>query len=545
LNLLRLVCSLYLIFHIFQGSEIMKQSEQKKILVYLMTFCFVFLFALNFNPAHGQQRPEEQVTVIAVEVPVRVLQKGQVVRNLTKEDFEIFANGLKQEITGFEIRLRKISKELSQAEMEAKQEKRLFLLIFNIFDYNDTVGEAIDHFFEQFFSPGDQLVILTENRIFNIERGKRVSEVASDLKDTLKRFKLISNQSTYNAYRDLRIEADRLLNALRGDARNLSLPWDRAILQFYENYQRVWGDYRRRYLTPDVELYRSLIKRVKQLEGEKWAICFQQRDLFPKLKNEGPLDLEIRNQIGAAVEPTEQVRARMVQAKQSELARMFDLSKNFPEEVLSDLFLEANITFHLILMKSQRTLLEKDFELREVAKDYENLFKEISTSTGGHSVFSNKVVEAMEEASQTEDYYYLLVYNPKADVLDKEIKIDVKVNQKGANVVHLKRFVKERALPVSIINFKSGRKSIKFSIVNYQRTEIEGKMTGIADVKVTLFDDASNKVYDEGNILSLVKDETTISIPFNQLKSGSYFIIIQVVDRITNEIDVYSGTIKL
>jgi hypothetical protein len=523
----------------------MKKLKHKRIFVWVFIFCFAFLLNLEINSAQEQQRPEEKVTVIAVEVPVRVLQKGQVVRNLTKEDFEIFANGVKQEITGFEIRSRTISKDIPQAGVEAKKGRRLFLLIFNIFDYNDAVGEAIDQFFEKFFSPGDQLIILTENQIFNIERGKNVSGIASDLKDTLKRFKLISNQGTYNAYRDLRIEADRLLNALRGDARNLNVPWDRAILQFYENYQRVWGEYRRRYLTPDVELYRSLIKRVKQLEGEKWAICFQQRDMFPKLKNEGPLEIEIRNQVGAAVEPTEQVRARMVQTKQDELARMFDFSKNFPEEILSDLFLEANITFHLILMKSQRRLLEKDFELREVAKDYENCFKEISTSTGGYSVFSNKVAEAMEEASQTEDYYYLLVYNPKTDMLDKEIKIDVKVNQKGANVIHLKRFIKERALPVSIINFESGRKSIKFSIVNYQRTEIEGKMVGVADVKVTLFDKNSNKVYDVGNTLRIVKDEMTISIPFKQLESGSYFIIIQVVDRITNEIDVYSGAIKL
>ncbi len=530
---------------LISGESVMKKIKHNSVSVYTIIFCFTLLFPLNFNPVLGQQRPEEKVTVIAVEVPVRVLQKGQVVKNLTMEDFEIFADGLKQEITGFEIRSRTISKEISREDMKAKREKRLFLLIFNIFDYNETVGEAIDHFFEQFFGPGDQLIILTENKIFDIERGKKASEVASDLKDTLKRFKLISNQSTYNAYRDLRIEADRLLSALRGDARNLSVPWDRAILQFYENYQRVWNDYRRRYLTPDVELYRSLIKRIKQLQGEKWAFCFQQRDLFPRLKNEGPLEIEIRNQLGAAVDATEQVRARMVQAKQGELARMFDFSQNFPAQTLSDLFLEANITFHLILMKSQRSLVEKDFELREVAKDYENCFREISTSTGGYSVFSNRVVEAMEEASQTEDYYYLLVYNPKADAVDKEIEIDVNVNLRGANVIHLKQFVKEKALPISIVNFKSGRKSIKFSIVNYQKTEIEGKTRGVADVKVTLFDENSNKVYDEGNTLSLIKDETTISIPFNQLKSGGYFIVIQAVDRITNEIDVYSGLIKL
>jgi len=50
------------------------------------------------------------VTVTAVEVPVRVLYKGQPVKDLTKEDFEIYENGIKQNITVFEAVSRKIAK---------------------------------------------------------------------------------------------------------------------------------------------------------------------------------------------------------------------------------------------------------------------------------------------------------------------------------------------------------------------------------------------------------------------------------------------------
>jgi hypothetical protein len=49
-----------------------------------------------------QQTQQEKVTVIAVEVPVRILHKGQVVRGMTKDDFEIYEDGIKQEITDFE-----------------------------------------------------------------------------------------------------------------------------------------------------------------------------------------------------------------------------------------------------------------------------------------------------------------------------------------------------------------------------------------------------------------------------------------------------------
>jgi hypothetical protein len=76
-------------------------------------------------------------------------------------------------------------------------------------------------------------------------------------------------------------------------------------------------------------------------------------------------------------------------------------------------------------------------------------------------------------------------------------------------------------------------------------TKIEEKLTGIADIKITISDENSNKVFDEGKTLSLIKKETHISLNFNWLKSGSYFIVIQVVDKISQETDVFSRWIDL
>jgi hypothetical protein len=52
--------------------------------------------------AWAQERPQEEVTVTAVEVPVRVLRYGQPVRDLTKDDFEVYENGVRQAITHIE-----------------------------------------------------------------------------------------------------------------------------------------------------------------------------------------------------------------------------------------------------------------------------------------------------------------------------------------------------------------------------------------------------------------------------------------------------------
>lgn len=513
--------------------------------VIIGAFFLLTLLPIILHPIQEQKTSQEEVTVVAVEVPVRVLHKGQFVRNLTKEDFEIYENKVLQPITGFEVRSRRISVPVDESaeELKIQPEKRLFLLIFNIFDYQDYVGEAVDYFFANTFRKGDRVIIITEGNLFPIETGKGPEAVAQDIKNMLKKFKVISTMQILAAYQDLRSEADRLILALQGGSR--PMPWYQAINTFYRDYERTWMEYKRQFITPDFELYRSIVKRVKSEEGEKWALCFQQREMFPKLRNEGPLERLIREKVETPsadfVTRTQQLN---IKSKQMQMQRLFAVSGDIPTEALKNLFMEANITFHLLLLKSHRTFVEKDFEFREVGSDYEDCFKQISISTGGHVAFSNKVAEAMEEASQTEDYYYLLVYSPKEDPTEKPLTIDVKVKQKGVDVIHLKHFFQEKALPISIVHFESGRKTIKFSLINYQRIKMEDKQAGIAQVKITLFDKDSNKVFEDAKVLQLIKDQTHISIPFNQLKSGSYFIIIQVVDKITNSVDVFSGQIK-
>ena len=98
---------------------------------------------------------------------------------------------------------------------------------------------------------------------------------------------------------------------------------------------------------------------------------------------------------------------------------------------------------------------------------------------------------------------------------------------------------------ISIVDFKSGQKAIRFGLKDYARIPTEGKTVGSAAVKITIFNDKSEQVFADGKTLELVKDETKISLSFPQLPSGSYFIIIDVLDRTTGGKDVYSGAIRL
>src|SRR5205085_2131796 len=60
----------------------------------------VAFFLVGAIAASAQMR--EQITVEAVDVPVYVFSHGKPVRNLTKDDFELFVNGKRQPIDYFE-----------------------------------------------------------------------------------------------------------------------------------------------------------------------------------------------------------------------------------------------------------------------------------------------------------------------------------------------------------------------------------------------------------------------------------------------------------
>ena len=65
----------------------MKFSKKEKLCPFLFVLLLFFLFNLNIHSVPRQEMPQEEVTVTALEVPVRVIHKGQMVKDLTKEDF--------------------------------------------------------------------------------------------------------------------------------------------------------------------------------------------------------------------------------------------------------------------------------------------------------------------------------------------------------------------------------------------------------------------------------------------------------------------------
>jgi VWFA-related protein len=514
---------------------------KRSALGHVLVLCGLIL-GLSASPA--QDKPGQSVTVTLVEIPVRVLHMGEPVKGLAREDFEVYENGILQEITGFEIVSRRISPEAAvpPEALSVPAKPRLFILLFYIFDYGQTVGEGIDYFFRDVFRPGDRLMVLVEDKVLNILQDGDPATAARHLKDTLKTYKSYSTSSVIRAYSNLESEGEKLHMYLQGEG---WASWYQVVNRFYENYQRTWNEYKSRFFTQDLGLFRSLTQRIRSLPGDKWVLCFEQRQMFPRLRKQSPLETEIRTLLDNQTDPQNQALARQIQSTQLALQRSMDIVQQFPGDRLKELFLQAGVTFHHIILKSSRGQDSRDFELGDVGQDYEDCFRRISVATGGAAVFSNKIAESIREASVKEDYRYVLAYTPKDKSGAVVRKIEVKVGRPGVEVFSLKQYVPAGEPVISITDFQAGQKAIRFGLRHYARIETGGRTVGSAAVRIVLFDDKSEQVFSDGKTLELIKDETNISLNFPQLASGSYFIIIDVLDRTTGGKDVHSSAIRL
>jgi hypothetical protein len=511
--------------------------------------CFIIILAFDGPPGLAQHKPQEEVTVTAVEIPVRVLLKGQPVRDLTIDDFEVYENGVLQKLTHVEI----VSKRITSPENQPvepsplpaqplKPRRRVFLLILSVFDYTEAVGEAVDYLFGKVFRPGDRIMVVSEVQVLNADPGQSPGQAADGLKKSLKQFKSLTAGRTQRVFRNLRYEADRLILALEGFNGPGMEDIQQLVTHFVQNYRTAWTDYCAQYLKPDAAIYEKLVGRVRSTEGDAWAICLQQREMFPQMKNMTRLDNDLRNWLASQTDPQDQIRARIIVGAMDEMKREFNVSNTVPAEALREIFLRAGMPFHLVLMKSHRILADEDFELQEVGQDYEDALKQVSRATGGYLAFNNNPLQALQEAGQVEDYHYVLVYAGNQGTNSDKRELKVKVRRDGVEVISLKTYLPPPPVPIAVTEVKVEKGMIAFTISRYRMTGGSDGRHGRADVRLTIYDSDGKAVFDEGRVLDITKKETRIRLD-PRLGRGDFFLTIRVIDLLANQSDTYSGPV--
>jgi len=432
--------------------------------------CGIFFLCGLLFPLIAQQEDQvirEEVKVTNVEVPVRVFFKGKPMDNLTKPDFKLYEDGKLQEINGFYLNKKKIN--VPHYGLKAEEEKRkpviprYFALVFNLTDYHENLEKGLDYLFDDILREDDQLLVMMNDRIFfyedlsdkelvrkNIKNLAQEigSEARKELIDYLKRIE----RKTEEFKHLIRADQDAMARAAErakksGNTINVSQR-DRYIERFLTEYVATWKEFKKLYLTPNLDKFYNFSIHLQKIKREKWVINFHQMIKFPQIKRTSNSMQELIDMLDTS--------------KYHKLNFEFMAATDFPTEDVSRLFYKVNATFHSILIPTPKDIVSEDLEYREISTAFENFLRDITKKTGGTLISSANLVSALDTIRDVEDIYYMLTYEPedpkkigriKVVLADKTVKYKV-VYDKNIRSAYIKKYLAKKAAENPVIKIK-------------------------------------------------------------------------------------------
>jgi hypothetical protein len=532
------------------------QCLRPVLIFFLCTFSAVLLMADRNR--EQEQEPEhkpiiEEVTVTNVEVPVRVMYRGEPVADLKKDDFTLYEDKTKVEINGFFLKRKNINATVVRPSRRKQDSPptflRTFVLVFSITDFNENLEKAVNHLFDNIFKDSDRLLIFANDKTREYPDLKKrqaikeqlIGDLMEDSREARRRLLAYINKiETYLDIHDFRVQL----------ARRDQQPM--RLLDFLKKYLLTWNEYKKQYLTPRVDRFYYFSRYLENVKSEKWVFNFYQFELFPKIRfSSETMDKirEIANILMQSRDSSDNTLGKMINNLMNQILIDLNVQKGFPVDEIAKLFYKVDATFHSFFIRSVNKTVTNDLEYDEVASGIENTLKEITRITGGENITSNDLVKSIETVSQMEDIYYILTYVPRAP--QKEGKLKIKVRDKRYKVLYDDNFhadyitayleeLEEKIQTPDIVidDFSFEGEVLVFTVRDYLMRQVEGKPgpVGRMKVRIRLIDKKNNPLFDQEKLLTAQKAELKISLgAFKGIKRGEYDFTIDAVDLFTGK----------
>jgi len=390
--------------------------------------------------ALAQQVVEERVTVVNVEIPVRVFQGDRFVDNLTISDFELLENGKPQTLEAVYLVKRRAIERRDEVKRFAPQTNRSFFLIFEISEYTPRIGDALDYFLRDVIMPGDSLTVGTPMKSYRLKpkafEARSREEISAQLKTILRRDTIQGSTEYRDIIQDLEGLAQAITVGLSTGADNMAgrmLTLENAGIEFQggQTFDEQLNIYAQTLSRLDV--LRSVDQGqllafadvLKTEAGQKYVYMFYEREFVPKIQPRllyQYIDLhQDRPDINQTIQGIFEFYKRDVP---------FDVAK------VKRSFADASTAIHFLLMtpspKQSSVVLYS-----EQSEDIFSAFSEMALATGGFIQNSANPLALMKDAVEASETYYLLYYTPRPYTKDGSFhEVKVRVKSGDYRVVH-------------------------------------------------------------------------------------------------------------
>ena len=518
----------------------------RHVLLFILTITFAGI-PLSLS-SQEEIKTTEKVSVVNIEVPVRVFYKGRAVDDLKKSDFKLYEGKERQEIHGFY----KVKKKIKIKDPKLLLPSRYFVLVFRITEYNDALKKGLDYVFRDILKRNDQLLVFVNDKTLFIKNLLDKEQAFSLIDKTLREE---SARSRHLMTKYL-LKIKQLLEDVKLKLGAISfgadlIPVDKAnyLLDFLNRYLITWKEYKNRYLVPDMDSYYNFARFLEKIRMEKWVISFYQVELFPKLQLSGDFLRMIDHSVQAWLmgRSEDMAYARKITVQLHLIDRELNAAENFPAGEISKLFFKVGATFHSILMTVHREANVRDLEFKNLSTDIENSLREITAKTGGELMATNNLEKALSKVVEKEDICYMLTYAPenpgKKGKISVELgnrdyrKYDV-IYDKNMREDYIREYLAKKnagqpTVELNEIKFKG--KKLSFRIGGFLMKKTGKEKMGKLGVRIRVKDRRSQPLYDKKKQIEAKQETIAFSLAFDWLNAGEYNIIVDVQDLLTGK----------
>lgn len=516
-----------------------------------------------------QDKIVEEVEVTAAEVPVRVFHKGEPVTHLQKNDFKLFIGDRETSITGFYQLRKKINL--------PSQNPRLFVLMFNVVDYNLDIDNTLDRFFNLILRPNDRIMIISNHFYLNdimvvdpqMEREKVKSILKLEKNRTEQKLKMleINLRSLVRKYKD---RTRRNVGHKQANAND-----------FINDYLTLVKEFKTLYLNMAAEKYIRLAQYLHKQTVDKWVLGFYQIGRFfkPKFGSQFFQDLMNAGEDDSGFTSFEAFRVyEKMQAATTEQ------DNTLPMEDLVKLYAGTGATFHTVMMKQGdfvRSEFAGDLKYVNVVAESFELLKKLAVQTGGKLYNADEIDIFYQYMVTAEDIHYILTYDPNTPVKKKKRKqpphLKVTVEHPNYRVFYddkkrggyFRRVMKRQRLSVPIPRIRIDyvvfeNQMLSFVVSNFKikdnpqntaknpSTENSGAETGMVKlpVRIQVFNSDSKSLFDGVQMFQLGESDARggrvkLQVQFPRVPPGDYDLFIWVGDPLTGKRDLAIKPVKI
>jgi hypothetical protein len=513
---------------------------------------------LGLLPLTGQDEVlKEKVTVVNVEVPVRVFLDGLPLTGLTRDDFRLSEDGQEQEINGFTMRRKTLAVERVELRPEAAPPPaRYFVLVFRIYEYDAAMRQGIDRVFDRVLNEGDRLLVLVNDRTLLLTPALSLGERRSLLDDLLREEAGRARQRLEQFFQSVRHDLDqtRLRMLLERD-QNFFAP---RIIDFLDRYLRTWEEFKAKYLVPDLDRFYNFARHLQTVREEKWVLSFFQIELFPNMKISGRIHKEIEQLVSQlqVERPEDTVHARIIEKQLERIDRALNAAEGYPAEEVGKMLVKVDTTYHCFIMGVQREAQSEDLEYKQVASDIENALREITRRSGGEVIFSGDVGSALHAVERREDVYYVLTYEPRRPEARGKVKVELpgqpraklfyddNIRSDTIGAYLRRKRAQDPEILIDGLSLDGHRLHLKLS--SFKMLEARHKREGLLNVKVRIRDRLDRQIYEQSRQLSAREARVEMNIDFHLLSPGSYVFLVEASDLLTGKtaMDVLASDVK-